>query len=306
MWTLASVYAVTRSSSFRVCDAASIPDKPMNKPLISVIVAVFNGAGTLQRCIDTVVGQSYPNKELLVIDGASTDGTVRILQQQVEKLAYWESTPDRGICHAWNKALGHIQGEWVCFLGADDFFWDNATLERLVPHLAAAHPSTRMVYAKVALVASDGRVLEIRGQPWLRAIGPFLQGLPAWGVPHQGVLHHRSIFQESGLFNESFRIAGDFELQLRTLRDSNPLFVPNVIMAGMEYGGISTNAQNALEILREVGRARKMNNVQGVPLLWYWEYAKALARDCLARTAGDKIAQQATNLYRRLTGRQSI
>lgn len=278
----------------------------MDKPLISVIVAVLNGAKTLQRCIDTVVGQSYPHKELLVIDGASTDGTVRILQEQGEKLAYWESTPDRGIYHAWNKALDHIQGEWVCFLGADDFFWDNTTLERLVPHLAAAYPSIRVVYGKVALVASDGRVLEIRGQPWRRARGPFLQGLPASGLPHQGVLHHRSIFQESGLFDESFRIAGDFELQLRTLRDSAALFVPNDIMAGMGYGGISTNAENALEILREVARARKMNGIQGVPLLWYWECAKAKARDYLARTAGDRVAQHATNLYRRLTGRQSI
>lgn len=278
----------------------------MDKPLISVIVAVFNGARTLQRCINTFVGQSYPNKELLIIDGASTDGTVRILQKNVKKLAYWESTPDRGIFHAWNKALGNILGEWVCFLGADDFFWDNATLERLVPHLAAANLNTRVVYGKVALVASDGRVLEIRGQPWQRARGPFLQGLPSWGLPHQGVLHHRSIFQQSGLFDESFRIAGDFELQLRTLKDCSPLFVSTVIVAGMEYGGISTNPQNALEILREVARARKMNDLNGVPLRWYWEYAKAKARGCLARTAGDRIAEKATNLYRRLTGRQSI
>lgn len=278
----------------------------MDKPLISVIVAVFNGARTLQRCIDSVVGQSYPNKELLVIDGASTDGTVRILQQQDENLDYWESAPDRGIYHAWNKALGHVQGEWVCFLGADDFFWDNATLERLVPHLVAAYPGSRVVYCKAALVASDGRVVEIRGQPWQRARGSFLQGVPGSSLPHQGVLHHRSIFQKSGLFDESFRIAGDFELLLRTLRDNDPLFVPHVIMAGMGHGGISTNAQNALESLREVARARKMNDIQGVPLLWYWTYAKATVRDCLARTVGDRVAQHATNLYRRLTGRKSI
>jgi glycosyltransferase involved in cell wall biosynthesis len=289
-----------------VYDAADILQEPMDKPLISVIVAVFNGARTLQRCIDSVVGQSYPNKELLVIDGASTDGTLRILQQQVEKLDYWESAPDRGIYHAWNKALSHVHGEWVCFLGADDFLWDNATLERLVPHLTAAYPSTRVVYCKAALVASDGRVVEIRGEPWQRASGPFLQGVPSSSVPHQGVLHHRSIFQETGLFDESFRIAGDFELLLRTLRDSDPLFVPNVVMAGMEHGGISTNAQNALESLREAYRARKMNDIQGTPFLWYWTYAKAKARDFLVQTAGDWIARHATNLYRRLTGRQSI
>ena len=136
-----------------------------------------------------------------------------------------------------------------------------------MPHLAAAYPSTRVIYGKVALVASDGRVLEIRGQPWPRARRPFLQALPVWGLPHQGVLHHRSIFQHSGLFDESFRFAGDFELQLRTLKDSTPLFVPNVIMAGMEYGDISTDPQNAVEILHELARVRRMNEIQGVPLL---------------------------------------
>ena len=60
----------------------------MDKPLISVIVAVFNGATTLHRCLNTIVGKSYAHEELLVIEGASTDGTVRILKQQVEKLAY--------------------------------------------------------------------------------------------------------------------------------------------------------------------------------------------------------------------------
>ncbi len=277
-----------------------------DEPVISVVVAVLNGARTLKRCIDSVLEQRYPHKELIVIDGASTDGTVKILQKQAEQLAYWESGTDRGICHAWNKALVHIHGEWVCFLGADDFFWDNATLTRVVQHLAGAYPTTQVVYGQVALLAPDGRVLEIRGKPWLRARGPFLQGLPAWSLPHQGVFHHRSLFQDTGLFDESFRFAGDFELQLRTLRDRQPLFVPNVIMAGMEYGGVSTNPQNGVEVLREVARARKMHHVQGLPLLWYWEYSKAKTRSWLAREFGEGAANHVTNFYRRLMGRQSI
>jgi hypothetical protein len=194
----------------------------------------------------------------------------------------------------------------VCFLGADDFFWDNATLKRFVPYLAGAYPTAQMVYGQVALVASDGRILEIRGKPWLRARGTFLQGLLAWSLPHQGVFHHRSIFQNTCLFNESFRFAGNFELQLRTLRDRTPVFVPNVIMAGMEYGGISTNPQNTVEILREVARARKMHHVQGVPLLWYWEHAKAKTRAWLAREVGEGVVKHVTTFYRRLIDRQSI
>lgn len=78
------------------------------KPLISVIVAVYNGEKTLQHCIDSVSNQAYPHKELIIIDGGSTDGTVDILRADNDKIAYWESEPDKGIYHAWNKALDHV------------------------------------------------------------------------------------------------------------------------------------------------------------------------------------------------------
>ena len=91
------------------------------RPLISIVVSVFNGADTLQQCIDSVTDQTYPAVELIVIDGGSTDGTREILLRNASKLAYWVSEPDRGIYHAWNKALVHAQGDWISFLGADDY-----------------------------------------------------------------------------------------------------------------------------------------------------------------------------------------
>ena len=86
-------------------------------PLLTIIVAVFNGAKTLERCIDSVVQQTWPYKELIIMDGGSTDGTVDLLKRYDSKIKYWESRPDRGIYHAWNKALDHAEGEWICFIG---------------------------------------------------------------------------------------------------------------------------------------------------------------------------------------------
>ena len=91
-------------------------------PLISIIVAVYNGEKTLQRCIDSVFSQTYPHKELIIIDGGSTDGTVDILQTNNDKITYWKSEPDNGIYQAWNKALDHAKSDWICFLGSDDYF----------------------------------------------------------------------------------------------------------------------------------------------------------------------------------------
>ncbi|MEQ1667696.1 MAG: glycosyltransferase [Sulfuriferula sp.] len=90
-------------------------------PLISIIIAVYNGKATLQQCIDSVVQQTYSNKELIIIDGGSKDGTVELLEENRNKFSYWESEPDRGIYNAWNKGLTQAKGEWICFLGADCF-----------------------------------------------------------------------------------------------------------------------------------------------------------------------------------------
>src|SRR3990170_1119466 len=100
-------------------------------PLFTIIVATLNSAHRLPRCIASFAGQTYPRRELIVMDGGSTDGTVDIIRTQGPAVAYWESSPDRGIYHAWNKALAHAHGEWICFLGADDYFWSPTSLSRV-------------------------------------------------------------------------------------------------------------------------------------------------------------------------------
>src|SRR5665647_574950 len=105
------------------------------EPLITIIVAVYNGAKTLQRCVDSVSDQTYLNKELIIIDGGSKDGTIDILMANNDKITYWQSEPDSGIYNAWNKALGHANGDWIYFLGSDDYLWKSNVFEEIIPHM---------------------------------------------------------------------------------------------------------------------------------------------------------------------------
>jgi glycosyltransferase involved in cell wall biosynthesis len=82
-----------------------------SQPLLTVIVAAFNGAKTLQQCIDSVVQQTYGNKERIIIDGGSRDGTVDLLKKNDCAISYWVSESDNGIYHAWNKGLSRAKGE---------------------------------------------------------------------------------------------------------------------------------------------------------------------------------------------------
>ena len=113
-------------------------------PLISIIVAVFNGEKTIQQCIDSVAQQSYPYKELIIIDGGSTDRTVELIKANQDKVKYWISEPDGGIYHAWNKGLAQVSGEWVAFLGVDDIYLPTA-LQDYVDYLLE-HQSIQLDY----------------------------------------------------------------------------------------------------------------------------------------------------------------
>ena len=138
----------------------------MSLPSISIIIAVYNGENTLQRCFDAINRQTYSHRELIVIDGGSTDKTIEILNANDKCIDYWESMADRGISHAWNKGLERTQGEWIIFLGADDFLADNHVLERACKHLILAKRENKYIaYGQVDLVNEKGILLERRGIP---------------------------------------------------------------------------------------------------------------------------------------------
>jgi glycosyltransferase involved in cell wall biosynthesis len=231
-------------------------------PLVSIIVAVFNGNATLQQCIDSVKQQTYPNKELIIIDGGSTDGTVKMLTKNADNVGYWVSEPDRGIYNAWNKALVLAHGEWICFLGADDFLWDSTVLERMVEHLQGLPQNIRVAYGQIMLIGEDGKQSRSIGESWEQAKKSFKRHM---NIPHVGTMHRRSLFAKNGNFDESFKIAGDYELLLRELKTGNAKFVPNIVVAGQRLGGISTHSKNILKTKMEVWRAQKMH---GLPLRW--------------------------------------
>lgn len=220
-------------------------------PMISIIVAVFNGAAVLQRCIDSVTNQYYPYKELIIIDGGSTDGTVDILKANNERITYWESAPDRGISHAWNKALRNAKGDWVIFLGADDVLFNDGTLT-LVSNYLVENKNVDIVFGQILTVDADGKVRNTLGKTWNWTV--FRRHMT---IPHQGAFHSRKLFETIGLYNESYRIAADYELLLRKNRNLKAVFI-DCIITKMQIGGLSQTA--ATSALRELMRSQCEQN----------------------------------------------
>lgn len=268
-------------------------------PLISIILAVFNGAKTLQQCIDSFVQQGYANKELIIIDGGSKDGTVDLLKSNSAHISYWISEPDRGIYNAWNKALSQAKGDWICFLGSDDYFWNNQVLERMSDALQNVPPDIRLAYAQIMLLGSAGESLFPVGEPWEKIKRRFQQGLC---LPHPGLMHRRSLFERNGNFDESFRIAGDYELMLRELKTAEAVFIPDIITIAMRTGGISSNPANSLSSLKEIRLAQQMHGRYFPGLFWLSAVLRIYVRLLLWNSIGEKNARKLLDIGRRVTG----
>lgn len=210
-------------------------------PRLSIIVATWNAARTLERCLNSIARQSFKDWELLIADGGSTDGTVELIRDNDQHIAWWISEKDGGIYDAWNKALTLAMGEYVCFLGADDEWIDENSLATLFDAIGVG---------AYDLVTSRGRVIDpltnkslVYGSAW-----SFSRLGRRMVVCHPGMLHQRELFNNHGLFDTRYRIAGDLEFLLRLPDDLKTLDVDAVTVC-IEAAGISRS--NVLKRLWE-------------------------------------------------------
>ena len=275
--------------------------KNRKEPTISIIVATMNAAATLQECILSICEQTYQARELIIIDGGSTDETLEIVQRYAAEIAHWQSGPDNGIYDAWNKGLAHAKGDWICFLGADDKFWVKDSLERFAPYLEKAYPNHRLVYGVLAVLDLDGSLSYLIDHPWQKIRKFWPQKML---MPHCGTLHHRSIFEEHGNFDDSFKITGDYDLLLREIKCRPPLYVPELVQAGFREGGISSKPANLFRVIAENRRAVRKNGYRYPLSRFLWICSSTLVRasckELLCALFSDRVMRRVYIAYKRV------
>lgn len=268
-------------------------------PMISVVVAVFNADKTLEQCLRSISDQTYRYIQLIVIDGGSTDGTLEVIKWFDDKIDYWVSEPDKGIYDAWNKALAKVKGDWVCFLGGDDFFWDPQVLEKVAEYLERLGRDSYVAYGTIMAVNETGEALYSVGQPW-SVVGGRFKALMS--IPHPGTMHRADLFHKHGKFDASFKIAGDYDLLLRELKNGQATFMENVTVAGVRQGGVSNNPQNVLRAMYEIRRAQVRSGIVFPPLLWIITVTKVYLRSVLDYTLGHDRADRLLAVVRKCPG----
>jgi len=220
-----------------------------DKPLISIITVVWNGEEFLERTIKSVLGQDYENIEYIVVDGASTDGTLGIIKQYEDKIDFWVSEADKGIYDAMNKGIGLCTGEFIGMINADDHYAEGV-FSRIAEEVIS-HPEKNIFHGDIFIEYGNGNVKTKKArQPG------FL--LKYWEM----VLNHPSFFVRRELYNDNLydtelRVNSDHKWTLGAyLKDPGQFHYIEEPLAYFSAGGASMTIPLA-QVLKEGNKVSK-------------------------------------------------
>ena len=173
-------------------------------PIFSIITVCYNEKDSIKNTLDSIVEQTCGDRELIVVDGGSTDGTKEIIQQYKQHLTWWCSEPDKGIYNAMNKGVLHATGDYVIFINAGDRFYDSRVLE----HVYRNGMTTDIIEGYVADVMKGKRVKERYDDIYVHLFADTLS--------HQGTFIRRSLLQVHP-YDEKYKIVADWKFWIETI-----------------------------------------------------------------------------------------
>lgn len=230
--------------------------------MISFITVTYNSVATLRDTLQSVLTQSYPNVEYIIVDGASKDGTVDIIKEyepQFNGRMRWISEPDKGLYDAMNKGFRMATGDVIGIINSDDLLAEPDAVEKIM-RCFDENPDVDAVYANLYYVAQNDTSKIVRH--WISGKQrPFRYG---WHPAHPTFYVKREIYQKYGLFDLEFKFAADFELMLRLIEKHRiKLFYLPEPLVRMRLGG--TTSKNLTNIRKgniECIKAFKKNGIK--------------------------------------------
>lgn len=222
---------------------------------------MYNSVGTIGQALDSILEQSYPDIESVIVDGESSDGTLAILECYRPLVAFLVSEPDRGIYDALNKGIKYSTGDVIGFLHADDVFENCNVLSKIA--IAFLNPAVDAVYGDLVYVRHDDISQIIRY--WKSGSYDQTALLRGWMPPHPTFYVRRSVYDRLGVFDTRYTIAADYDTVLRFLAraDIHASYIPEVLVR-MRTGGISNRSlKTIIRKLREDLLVIRRNQVGG-------------------------------------------
>jgi glycosyltransferase involved in cell wall biosynthesis len=196
------------------------------RPLVSIITIVFNGEKHLAQTIESVIGQSYPEIEYIIIDGGSTDRSIDIIRKYEQNISYWISEKDDGISDAFNKGILRAKGEIVGIINADDWYEPDA-VEKAVKNMS----NYQVAYGDLSYWKDGKREMTVKGNHH------HLQN--EMSVNHPTVFIKRECYLNYGLFSMEYKYAMDYDLLLNFMQKGCKFVHVHSVLANMRWEGLS-------------------------------------------------------------------
>ena len=221
-----------------------------NNPLISVVTVSYNAVATIEQTILSVINQTYPNIEYIIIDGGSTDGTVDIIKKYADKIAYWVSEPDKGIYDAMNKGINVATGEWINFMNCGDSFYNDTVLEDV---FKIADFSSDIIYGNTNYIYDVGNYIK--------------KGVIATTENYMPFVHQASFSRISLMkyrkFDLNYKICADRDFFHFAYKNNYRFeYISRVIANYEAENGVSS--LNVINLMREIGAIERKN----ISLIW--------------------------------------
>lgn len=242
--------------------------------LVSIITTTLNSVNTIDDAISSVISQTYPEIEYIVIDCVSSDGTVELIESYGNKISKFVSEPDNGIYDAINKGIKLASGDIVGILNSDDYFFDNKVIERIVncfngPYIDALFGDVQFISNK------DARKIVRYYSSKRFHPGKFKFGyMPA----HPSFYVRRNFFEKLGYYKTDYKIAADFELLIRFIGVNKIKYrYLEMPFVNMRLGGVSNNSIFSNYLLnKEIMKACMENGIRTNYAYIYSKYFKKI------------------------------
>lgn len=223
---------------------------------VSIITTVFNAVKTIEQTIRSILAQTYPNIEYIIVDGGSTDGTLAIIEKYKYCLSGFISEPDKGIADGFNKGIGMATGDWIGMINADDWYAPNAV--ELVMQNASYKDD--IICGNIMLIGNNGYQRGKKSKvSWLN-LGMYIM--------HPTCFVRREVYKHTGLYDTSLKIAMDFDMYLRIRNEGFTIKYIDELITYMRADGVSSNVTKMFR--EELAVMRR--HLRGLTLLCSWTF----------------------------------